>query len=207
MARRWMAAAALVACMGMGTALAGEAAAKPAGAPPKAPTFHQHSLKRMFLKFSWQAKERPFYEHVLWYLPSRVADLLDIVSFEVGVGKGAHANVHVTRLMQLGVGSQKSTVVGLMCRYPVVAKQELDETSLGWWTKFHDKRTTAWGPAPDLDHTEKEAFVTYRKEFAPAGVGVSLFAGVVGINVQVRWHEFHDFVKGFLTIDAHDDDY
>ena len=167
----------------------------------------RHTLKGMFTRFSWQRHKRPWYEHVLWYLPSRAADLLDCVGIEVGAGVGAHANIHATRLLQLGIGREESVRVGLMSRYPVVVDQELRERAAGWWWELDLRRNTVLGAAPSVDICESDVARRYYKAADPAGFGVSLFPGIVGISVELKFHEVVDFVKGFATLDSRGDDY
>jgi len=190
-------------CLGVGSASAGE---PPAG-PAEEPRFHQHTLRGMFCKFSWQAKKRPWYQHVLWYVPSRLADALDMVGIGVGGGYGIHANVHATRFLQLAIGRHYSTWAGLMSRYPVVVDQEVDERAIGWWWRVDLSRRTRLGQAPDLDIGEDEVLKTYHKAVDPAGVGAAVFYGIVGVSVEIKLHEVLDFLKGLVTIDSLEDDY
>ncbi len=50
------------------------------------------------------ATERSTTAKVLLYLPDRILDLLDIVSFDAHLGPGAYLNYHVTRAVQAGIG-------------------------------------------------------------------------------------------------------
>ncbi|MFP4056544.1 MAG: hypothetical protein ACLF0G_06725 [Candidatus Brocadiia bacterium] len=204
MGRRWMAVWVVAFVLGMGIAWAEEA---PAEAPAAERECYKHSLKRSLCTFSWQAKKRPWYQHVLWYVPSRVADLVDCVGIELGAGKGAHANVHATRLLQFAGGKEASTRVGLMGRYPVVVKQDLAETAAGWWWDLDLARETTWGAAPAVDLDAPGVCAEYHKAVDPAGIGVAVFPGVVGVSVELKLHEVLDFVKGFATIDSYGDDY
>ncbi|MFP4056543.1 MAG: hypothetical protein ACLF0G_06720 [Candidatus Brocadiia bacterium] len=190
-----------VACawgVGGAAALAAEEAAEPRPS---------HSLSRMFASFSWQAKRRPWYHHVLWYLPSRGADLLDCVGLEIGGGIGMHGNVHLTRYLQLGMGREYSSRAGLMSRYPVVVDREIDETALGWYWDMALARKTLLGHAQDLDIRAREAREGYYKEVDPAGIGVSVFPGAFGASAEVKLHEVVDFALGLFTIDSLGDDY
>jgi hypothetical protein len=197
--------AVLINALGLGaaTATAMEATATAQG-DSKA---YKHTLKGALGKFSWQLKKRPVYQHVLWYLPSRVADLLDCVGVEIGGGLGIHANVHATRLLQLGIGREMSSRVGLMSRYPVVVDQELDEKAIGWWWRMDLRRETLLGQAPDVELGEDEVARTYNKAVDPAAIGVAAFPGAFGVSAEVKLHEVLDFVKGIFLIDSLEDDY
>jgi len=188
-------------CASLGSAGEGEAAK-----PPARPRFHRHTLAAGFAKFSWQQKRRPWYEHVLWYLPSRAADLIDCVGIEIGAGVGGHFNLHATRFLQVGYGYEESYRVGLMSRYPITVAEELGDAAFLWYWKTDVLRQTVAGRPPDVLLTEKDVAAEYHKEADPLGIGFSLFPGILGISVELKPHEVFDFLKGFLTIDSLGDD-
>jgi hypothetical protein len=169
---------------------------------------YHHTLGGMFGRFSWQEHKRPWYEHVLWYFPSRGADLLDIIGIEAGWGWGAHANFHATRFAQLGIGRTRATWAGLMSRYPVVVDQEVDEKALLWLWRFDLSRKTLSGQTPEkLELSAADILPTYHKEVDPLGLGAAFFFGTVGLSFELKPHELLDLIKGFLTIDSVGDDY
>jgi hypothetical protein len=56
--------------------------------------------------------ERSVPAKVLLYLPDRILDLLDILSFDVHLGPGLFLNYHVTRAAQVGIGAHGTAGVG-----------------------------------------------------------------------------------------------
>jgi hypothetical protein len=186
--------------------LAGEAA------PPKAGTDHPAPRG---MRFSWQEHRRPWYEHVLRYLPSRGADLLDVLGIEFGttissgsVHPGVHANIHATRFMQLGIGRVYGTWAGMMSRYPVVVEQDVDEKALGWWWRFEMSRKTLHGQTPEkLEISQEDVLRKYHPEVDPFGIGGTFFFYAVGLSFEVKLSELLDLVAGFLTLDPLGDDY
>jgi len=188
--------------VGGSAALAGQSA----GEPDAQPARFQHSLKGMFAKTSIALHKRPWYEHALWYLPSRALDLVDIVGLELAAGRGFHANLRATRLLQLGCGRQESTRVGINSRHVGIVDEQLTESAAGWWWRLDLRRDTLRGAARDLDICEADVAARYCKEADPTAVGISLFAGFIGISAELRIHELGDFIKGFATIDSIEDD-
>ncbi|MFW6163801.1 MAG: hypothetical protein ACODAJ_13610 [Planctomycetota bacterium] len=174
-------------------------------APVRAEPF-RHTLRGMFAKSSIGLKQRPWHQHVLYYLPSRALDLVDCIGLELGIGRGGHVNVRATRLLQVGYGYAESTRIGLESRHPGVVEEELRERAAGWWWLFELQRQPIRGGGARLDICEADVASRYIKEVDPAGIGVSLFAGVVGVSVELKTHEVLDFIKGFATIDSIEDD-
>jgi hypothetical protein len=205
----WLAAAL---CFPASRLAAGEAAPPKAPEPPKAGTDHP-TPKGM--RFSWQEHKRPWYQHVLWYLPSRGADLLDAIGIEFGTTfssqgahPGVHANLHATRFMQLGIGRVYGTWAGMMGRYPVVVEQDLDEKAIGWWWRYSVGRKTLHGATPkNLEISQDEVLREYHPEVDPLGIGGTFFFGVAGVSLELKPHELLDFIAGLLTIDSRGDDY
>ena len=166
-----------------------------------------HSLRGMLGKSSWSLKRRPLFEHVLLYVPNRLADLVDCVGIEAGAGWGGHVNVHATRSLQLGYGREESLRAGLMSRRPVVVEQSLSEKALGWWWELDLRRDTLMGRADDIDIGEDDVAKKYYKAADPVGIGLAVFPGIFGVSAEIKGHELVDFVLGFLTLDPIEDDY
>jgi len=178
-----------------------------ARAGEEAPKKKSHAPGSMFGAFSWQKNDRPWYMEVAWYLPSRGADLLDIVGIEVGAGIGVHANIHATRYLQLGFGREYATRAGLMSRYPLVVDVELEDKAFGWKWEFDLKRETLLGAAESIDIGDEDVFKGYYKEVDPAAIGLSVFPGIVGASAEIKPHEIVDFILGIFTVDSLGDDY
>ena len=56
---------------------------------------------------------RPLWARLLLFLPDRVLDLLDVVTFDVHFGLGAFADVHATRAIQASAGARTTGGLGL----------------------------------------------------------------------------------------------
>ena len=56
--------------------------------------------------------ERPLSQRVMLYVPDRLLDLIDVVTFDVHVGSGLYANAHVTRAGQAGLGVRATAGLG-----------------------------------------------------------------------------------------------
>ncbi len=198
-------------CVLAGRGVAGQAAPPE---PPKPRTYGQ-TMAGAFGRFSWQEHKRPWYEHVLWYLPSRGADLLDVLGIEfgttissAGVHPGVAANFHATRFMQLGIGRVYGTWAGMMGRYPVVVEQDLDEKALGWWWRYDLSRKTRHGQTPEkLELSQDEVLRAYHPEVDPLGIGGSFFFYAVGFSFELKLSEMVDLIVGFATLDPMGDDY
>lgn len=165
-----------------------------------------HSLRGMLGHSSFNLKQRTLIQNLFWYIPNRLYDVVDILGLEVGGGAGVHGNVHLTRKLQLGLGRAKSLRVGLMSRYPGMVDERIREQALLWRWELDLKREKVMGGTDTIDISETDLKKQYYKEVDTAGVGVSLFAGVVGVGVELKGHELLDLVLGILTLDPlHDD--
>ena len=171
---------------------------------PKPPS---HSLRGMFGHSSFNLKKKTLIQNLFWYIPNRLYDVADILGLEVGAGTGVHANVHLTRRLQLGAGRQKSLRAGLMSRYPGMVDEQLREKAFAWWWELDLKREKVMGGTETLDISEADVRKKHYKEVDTAGLGVAVFAGVVGVSVELKGHELADLLLGFLTLDPLRDDH
>ena len=197
MARRWTVLAAAFVVM-LGAQIA-QAAEEPAPPP-------LHSLRGMFGHSSFNLKKKTLFQNLFWYIPNRLFDVVDILGLEVGAGTGIHGNVHLTRRLQAGAGRADSLRVGLMSRYPGMVDERLREKAFGWWWEFDLKREKVMGSTINIDISEADARAKHYKEADTAAVGLSLFAGVVGLSVDLKTHEVADLLLGILTLDPLRDD-
>ncbi len=149
----------------------------------------------------------------LLYLPDRVLDLLDVLSFDVHVGLGAFANVHVTRALQLGAGARG--VVGFGWH---------DHRSLGLQTQA-EAGIVAVGLGAEgyggtlagtsgivsggeglagLHRPSNPLYQQYRDYWA---IGAAVTVVFVGVDFDLHPVELVDAVLGFATIDILNDDF
>lgn len=121
---------------------------------------------------------------ILFYLPNRIIDLLDIFHVDVGVGGAVGAVGRVTRYGQFGCRgiSPASFRIGIVGRsFP-----------------YFEERTTECGLGAKFSQSY-ERFVT------PFEVGVGADLGL-GAYVGLSFDELLDFVGGIVLIDFKDDD-
>lgn len=162
---------------------------------------------------------------VLLYVPNLVLDVLDVVTVDVGMGPGIHANAHVTRYFQLGGGGSVSTKQGMIGRQVGCWHEDRYETSLACISAEILKQEPAkWvgvlvkpldaeiGPksweakAPQGKELDQKVLTAKRDMF---GVGASAHAAVVAVEVDLRLTEVLDLLLGAITLhyaDIREDD-
>lgn len=123
---------------------------------------------------------------VLLYVPNRLADLLDIVRVDAGVGPAFGAVVRVTKWGQAGYRdlSPLSLRVGLRGRKLPVFLERSNEFGVG--------------PA-FLQSSEREV--------TPVEIGAGADLFFAGAYFGISLDEALDFLLGFVGIDIHDDDW
>jgi hypothetical protein len=122
----------------------------------------------------------------LLYLPNRLADLVDIVRLDVGVGFGYGAVARITKHLQMGYrhfdpGSMR---FGLRGRRAPVFLERADEKGFGGGFKTSPERKVTAG------------------EF---GLGADL--AIIGAYAGICFDELADFAAGLVTYDFKGDDF
>ena len=150
---------------------------------------------------------------ILW-APNRVFDLLDVFTFDVHVGLGAYANVHVTRALQagggvrgiFGVGAHDQRIVGLSTEggAGLVALALGTETVSGSAFGFPGGIATGADSRTGLHRPSNEIYQTFRDYWA---VGLGLTAGVAGLDFDLHPVQLVDFLLGVIFVDFAMDDY
>lgn len=130
---------------------------------------------------------------LLWYVPNRCMDLLDIFRFRVRLGPGFAAGFRLTDYGAFYYGQYSSVYLGLpgprnprYVRWPV-GYESLTGIVLGGVDATDD---TPHGP-----------------EYGPAEVDAGVQAGIIGIETGIDPMEIADFFTGFLMLDLEHDDY
>jgi len=149
---------------------------------------------------------------ILYWVPDRLLDLLDVVSFDLGVGPGLLANAHVTRWGGLGAGARASLGVGwhegrsLGLRVLNEQAWSVPGYAQGALLGF----THGTGPsrvgAERFDGcpcTSTQLHSTWRDPWA---VGVEAHLLLVGASVAIHPLQLLDFVGGIFLVDGLDDD-
>ena len=131
---------------------------------------------------------------IVFYIPNRIFDLLDILRLRVRVGPGLSAGARATQFADVFVGSHATVYAGL-------------RGSRG------KKGGIAW-PFGIEDHGGVKVSVvdlTNNGPFAPVvdplELGLEAQAGLIGIYPALELYEVLDFVTGFLFLDIQRDDF
>ena len=149
---------------------------------------------------------------MLLYVPDRVLDLLDVVSFDAHVGWGLFANVHVTRAVQFGAGFRAATGLGWHDHrsfglqtisegelvIPGVGVQGIAGALAGTSGIYSmgDGEAGVLGPMAEL-------YQVYRDYWA---IGFQATAVVVGVDIDIHPVEIADWLAGHFPIDFLRDD-
>jgi hypothetical protein len=122
-------------------------------------------------------------DQVLFYIPNRALDLIDIARVSVGVGPGFNANVRATELATVAAGQYETTRFGMKGRTLPVFEENIDEGGVGFL-----------------------GYVNGRLQRDPSEVGADLHLGIVGAQVAASLAEAADFLAGIILIDLQKDD-
>lgn len=140
-----------------------------------------------------QANGYGFGHKLLYYIPNRVFDVLDIVRARARLGPGLAIGARVTKFTDLFLGSYTSVYLGLPGprQVPRVPWPGGIESRSGLAASVADATTTSYNANPRYSATE---------------VGLGLQAILVGAEVGVDPAEVFDLAFGFLFIDFREDD-
>lgn len=139
------------------------------------------------------------------YLPNRLGDLFDIFSLQVGVGFGAHVNVHGTRALQVGLGAATGSRIGFDRGQVGVVNESRSEFSLLPINIESFQRTTAgsnfrpYKTSEDLPWRDKK----FRDYW---GIGAEVTAGIPSVRFEFHPTEIPDFLLGLFGFDFRHDD-
>jgi len=159
------------------------------------------------------------YHAVLFYIPNRLADVLDIVSFGIGLPwpphifpASAHANVHLTRAFQVGVGHTHGLFIGKDYQRRLTWVFNHNEFSLGPLT-VAGLTYRHWGESGETSASIERAgmllpgdepFAQGMMDYWAIGVNAGLLVAAVKVDVHVR--ELFDALLGFIFLDPMGDD-
>ncbi len=129
------------------------------------------------------AKKCDVLHMILYYVPNRVLDLIDIGRLSVGFGVGYGVNVRLTELAEIGVGQYETTRFGMKGRILPIYEECIDEAGVAFL-----------------------GYVNGCLQRDPTEVGGDLHLGVIGVQAAVSLAEAADFVAGLILIDLQGDD-
>ncbi len=128
-------------------------------------------------------KQCSIFDVLLYYVPNRVLDFIDIGRFNIGIGCGFGFNVRATELAEIGFGQYETTRFGMKGRVLPVYEENIDEAGFAIL-----------------------GYVNGCLQRDPTEVGADLHIGIIGVQAAVSLAEVADFVTGFVLIDLQGDD-
>ena len=158
--------------------------------------------------------ERSVPERILLYPIDRLADLVDVVTFDVGFALGGAIHLHLTRALQVGFGMGWQYGVGLFQPRILGSQQELEIGIAALnYAQFQvsGRRSGVTGPvatgsadATGASTPDLGLYQDYRDYWS---VGAGARVAVVGANAAVHPVQLLDLLLGFLLIDIGNDDH
>jgi hypothetical protein len=156
--------------------------------------------------------DRSLAGRILLYLPDRLLDLFDIVSFEMRSGLGGGADVHITRAAQLGLEAGYSFSLGwfdhraLGGRYQVFSEAALGPQA-SRYLLIGGASTAGLELVNDQSSGTETPYLPLYQEFRDYwAVGASAMLLSYGAAFDLHLVEVADFLAGFATIDFLRDD-
>lgn len=133
-----------------------------------------------------------FGHKLLWYIPNRISDVLDIVRARIRVGPGLEVGARVTELVDFNLGGYATIFVGI----PGPRRERVFNWPFGFDNMAGAEisvidATTHYGDAP---------------HYGVAEVGLGAQLAIIGFDLGVDVWEAVDFVTGLVTIDLEEDD-
>lgn len=137
-------------------------------------------------------QEKTTAHKIIWYVPNRLLDLVDIFRIRLRVGPGLSLNVRVTDYADIFAGTYYTAFIGL----PGPRLQP----DVRWpWGLEYEKGLKLMGvdATDDLDH---------EPDYTPTefNAGIQLF--ILGLELGFDPVEFGDFFAGLFLIDLRGDD-
>jgi hypothetical protein len=155
---------------------------------------------------------RPPAVRALLYLPDRLLDLGDVLSFDLHLGFGLYANVHGTRALQAGLGARGVTGLGWHERRSLGLRSQEDsgfvlaalgaEATSG--TLTGSSGIFSWSET--LAGVQDPGHVLYQEVRDYWAVGGAVTLLVLGVDFDLHPLQVADFAAGWLTVDFLDDD-
>lgn len=124
-----------------------------------------------------------WWDMVLYYVPNRALDFVDIFRVNVGVGCGWGINVRATELAEIGIGQYETTRFGMKGRVLPVYEENINESGVAFL-----------------------GFVNGCLQRDPTEVGADVQLGIIGAQAAVSLAEAVDFITGFVLYDPQGDD-
>jgi hypothetical protein len=158
------------------------------------------------------AAGRSFGTQALLYLPDRVLDLMDVVTFGVHFGYGVFADLHATRAAQAVGGIHSVGGLGLHEQRSLGIKSQ-SELALALVAAGGNSFASGTigtsgvrGAADGIVGLHKPSMPAYQRVRDYWGIGGSATAGLAGAELELHPVQLVDFLAGWVGIDfLHDD--
>ncbi len=156
--------------------------------------------------------QRPAAQRVLLYVPDRLLDLLDVISFDAHVGPGIFVDAHGTHALQASAGARSAVGAGLSRgrMLGVHARQETGVAVLAMGARTGGIAVA--GTAGARAHQASVAGIHdpydgYYQEHADYwSVGASATVLLAGGGAELHPVQLLDFLAGWIGLDPLDDD-
>ena len=143
---------------------------------------------------------------IFLYPVNRIADLLDIIQLNLGLGLGLHGNIHLTRAAQLGAGGATQTKFGMDGRHIGSFNETRSELSALFFSVEHYKRTSGIGTFPEINTSNaRDRLYHDVRDYSAAGAAFTLF--IVSFEGEIKPGEGFDFLAGLAGFDPRHDDH
>ena len=162
--------------------------------------------------FVRRPKTKSIFTRIFMYPVNRVMDVLDIVSFHVGLEGGALVDLHATRGLQAAAGAGGGLEVGWWQKreagLAAAHVMELAFLPLSAGGEGYTRLTTAGATTASYSTSgiARPTDPEYQNQRDYWGIGGRVIAGVVGAGVEVHPLEIADALAGFFIIDFLRDD-
>ena len=164
---------------------------------------------KMSANYEEERSERSAGDALLWYIPNRLSDLMDIFTVEIGAGE-LGLDLQLTRCASFGAGVGSSHMLGWsICNQHGIYRQQ------GWYADLlnrrfavvrRDKVCGAYTPfcLSDNGRVDIEKMSKAKAE-DPYAIGVKVCC-YLNLKFQVHVTELADFIAGIFFIDFKEDD-
>lgn len=157
--------------------------------------------------------ERPTWARALLYLPDRLLDLMDVVTFDVHSGLGVFADVHATRALQFAAGARSTGGIGLHDHRSLGIKSQGEAglaALVGGVLSYAGGMvgtSGAYGMADSLAGLHEPSDALYQSFRDYWAIGASATAVNIGAEVELHPLQLADFFAGWFCIDFLRDDF